>query len=63
MVEISTAEQNKAKRMKRSENSFKDIWNNFKHANIQITGVLEKRKKENFPGLKNIWRDHSWELP
>ena len=54
MVEISTAEQNNAKRMKRRENSFRDIWNNIKHANIQITGVLEKRKKENGKGLKNI---------
>ena len=46
MVEIFAAEQNKAKRMKRNENSFRDIWDNIKHANIQITGVLEKRKKE-----------------
>ena len=44
MVEIFAAEQNKAKRMKRNENSFRDIWDNIKHANIQITGVLEKRK-------------------
>ena len=46
MVEISAAEQNKAKRMKRNENSFRDIWDNIKHANIQITGVLKKEKRK-----------------
>ena len=48
-METSAAEQNTAKRMKRSENSFRDTWDNIKHANIQITGVPEKGK-----GLKNI---------
>ena len=34
IVEITTAEQNKEKRMKRTEDSLRDIWANIKHTNI-----------------------------
>ena len=34
IVEISTAGQNKEKRMKRIENSLRDLWNNINHTNI-----------------------------
>ena len=34
MVEISSEEQNKVKRMKRTENSLRDLWDNIKHTNI-----------------------------
>ena len=30
IVEITTAEQNKEKRMKRTEDSLRDLWNNIK---------------------------------
>ena len=33
-VEIITAEQNKEKRMKRIEDSLRDLWDNIKHTNI-----------------------------
>ena len=33
-VEITTAEQNKEKRMKRIEDSLRDLWDNIKHNNI-----------------------------
>ena len=32
----------KKKRMKRNEDSFRDLWNNIKYTNIQIIGVPEK---------------------
>ena len=34
IVEITTAEQNKEKRMKRIEDSIRDLWDNIKHTNI-----------------------------
>ena len=34
IVEITTAEQNKAKRMKRTEDSLRDLWDNIKRTNI-----------------------------
>ena len=34
MVEINAREQNKEKRMKRIEDSIRDLWNNIKHTNI-----------------------------
>ena len=42
MVEITAEEQNKVKRMKRTEDSFRDLWDNIKHTNIQIIGVPEE---------------------
>ena len=45
IVEITTTEQNKEKRMKRIEDSLKDLWDNIKRTNIQITGVQEKEEK------------------
>ena len=34
IVEITTAEQNKEKRMKRIEDSLRDLWDNIKHTKI-----------------------------
>ena len=45
-MEITTTEQNKEKRMKRIEDSLRDHWDNIKHTNIRIIGVLEKEEKE-----------------
>ena len=41
MVEITSEEQNKAKRMKKTEDSVRYFWDNIKHMNIQIVGVPE----------------------
>jgi len=50
MVEIISEEQNKVKKRKkkRTEGSLRDLWDNIKHTNIWIIGVLEEeeRKKE-----------------
>ena len=41
MVEITATEQNIEKRMKRNEDSLRDLWDNIKCTNICITGVPE----------------------
>ena len=64
MVEITSEEQNKVKRIKRTEGSLRDLWENIKHTNIQIIGVPEEKEKkkgyeknfeeiivENFPNI------------
>ena len=43
---ITAAEQNKEKRMKRNEDSLRDLWNNIKHTNIHIIGVPEGEERE-----------------
>ena len=46
IVEITTTEQNKEKRMKRIEDSLRDFWDNIKCTNIPIRGVQKKRKEK-----------------
>ena len=50
MVEITSEEQKKVKRMKRTEDSLRDLWDNIKHTNIWIIGVPEEEKK-NFSNM------------
>ena len=64
IVEITTTEQNKEKRMKRIQDSLRDLWDNIKHTNILIIGLPEEEEKkretekifaeiivENFPNM------------
>ena len=47
MVEITSEEQNKVKRMKRVEDSLRDLWDHIKCTNICIIGgPRRKRQKE-----------------
>ena len=46
MVEITSEEQNKVKRMKRTEDSLKDVWDNIKCTNIRIIGVPKEEEKK-----------------
>ena len=46
MVEITSEGQNKIKRMKRTEDSLKDLWDSIKHNNIQIIGVPEEEENK-----------------
>ena len=46
IVEITTAEQNKEKRMKRIEDSLREFWDNIKRTNIRIIGVPEEKEKK-----------------
>ena len=66
MMEITAMEQ----RMKRNEDSLRDLWNNIKHNNMNIIGVLEVGEREK--GSKkiseekkkeNIWGNNIWKLP
>ena len=65
-MEITTAEKNKEKRMKRIEDSLRDLWDNIKRTNIRVKGVPEEEEKkkgtekifeeiivENFPNMGN----------
>ena len=49
MVEFTAAEQNKEKRMKRNEDSLRDLWDNIKRKNIRIIGVPEGEEREKGP--------------
>ena len=49
MVEFTSAEQTKEKRMKRNEDSLRDLWDNIKSNNIHIIGVPEGEEKTNIP--------------
>ena len=46
ILEISTPEQNKEKRMKRLEYSLRDLWDNIKHTNNRIIEVPEAEEKK-----------------
>ena len=65
MVKITANEQNKVKRMKRTEDRLRDLCNNIKCTNIQIIGFPEEEEKnkgyekifeeiivENFPNME-----------
>ena len=53
--EITTAEQNKEKRMKRIKNSLRDLWDNINHTKIQIIGVQEEEEKKK--GTEKIFEE------
>ena len=53
-MEIATTEWNKEKRMKRIEDSLRDLWDNIKCTNIRIIGVPEEEKKK---GTERIFEE------
>ena len=55
IVEITNAEQNKEKTMKRIEDSLRDIWDNIQCTNIQIRGIPEEAEKEK--GTEKIFEE------
>ena len=65
MVEFTAVEQNKGKRMKRNEDSLRDLWDNIKCNNIRIIEVPEGEQREKGPEkyLKRLWLKTSltWE--
>ena len=65
MIQITSEEQNKVKRVKKPEDSLRDLWDSIKCINIRITvvpGEEEKKKGcekifeeiivENFPNME-----------
>ena len=54
-MEITTAEQTKEKRMKRIEDSLRDLWDNIKCTNIRIIGVPEEEEKKK--GTEKIFEE------
>ena len=46
MVGKTSEEQNKAKRMKRTEDSLRDLWDNIKCTNTRIIGIPEEEKNK-----------------
>ena len=65
MVEITSEEHNKVKRMKRAEDHLRDLWDHIKCTNIQVIGAPEEEEKkkvyekifeeiivENFPNME-----------
>ena len=55
VVKITAKEQNKEKRMKRNEDSLRDLWDNIKCTNICIIGVPEEEERETRP--ENIFEE------
>ena len=63
-MEITSEEKNKVKRLKRNEDSVRDLWDHIKHTNIRIIGFPEEKENkryekffeefivENFPNMK-----------
>ena len=61
-MEITSEEQNKVKRMKRTKDSLRGLWKNIKCINIRIIGAPEEEEKKK--GYEKIfWRDYSWKFP
>ena len=54
-MEITSEEQNKVKRMKRAEDSLRDLWDHIKCTNIQIIGVPEEEEKKK--GYEKIFEE------
>ena len=55
ILEITTAEQNKEKRMKRTEDSLRELWDNIKRTNIRIIGVPEEEERKK--GTEKIFEE------
>ena len=55
MAEITAAEQNMEKRMKRNEDSLRDLWDNIKCTSIHIIGVPEGEERDKWP--ENIFEE------
>ena len=55
MAEITSEEQNKVKRIKRTEDRLRDLWDNIKCTNIRIIGITEEEEKKK--GYEKIFEE------
>ena len=46
MMEITSEEQNKVKRMKRTKDRLRDLWDHIKYTDVQIIGIPEEEEKK-----------------
>ena len=53
-VEIASEKQNKVKRVKRTKDSLRDLWDNIKCTCIQILGSQKKKRKRK--GMRKIFK-------
>ena len=53
MVEIISEEQNKVKRINRTEDSLRDLWDHIKHTNIRIIGFSEEEVRKR-KGMRTV---------
>ena len=58
MVEITSEEQNKVKRMKTTEDSLQDLRDNIELTNIRFIEVPEEKERVR----ENFWRDYTWKF-
>ena len=56
------AVEQKKEKMRRDEDSVRDLWDNIKHTNIHLVGGPEGEEGEEM-AWENIWRDHSLKFP
>ena len=73
LVEITDAEQKRQKRLKKNEESLRELWDNIKHTNIRIIGVPEEKRErrkqkifqeitaKNFPNMGKEPLTQIWE--
>ena len=55
LEEITDAEQKREKRLKKNEESLRELWDNIKHTNIHTIGVPEGQEREK--GTENIFQE------
>ena len=58
-MEITSEEQNKVKRIKRTEDSLRHLWDNIKWPTFNYR-CPRRREKENV--WEMFWRDYSWKF-
>ena len=54
-MEITSEEQNKVTRMKKTEDSLRDLWDNIRGTNIRIIGFPEEEEKKK--GYEKIFEE------
>ena len=61
MVEITSVEQNKVKRMKRTEHCLRPKGQHQMHQHLNYRAPRRRREKERV--WENFWRDYRWTFP